>query len=284
MSTLSTLRVGGPVAGVCYPASTADLSRLLKALSRLTIPWQVVGRGSNILAADSGLAGVVILLGSELGRIRLLAGEGLIHVEAGRSLAGLLDWCAERGLGGLEFAAGIPGTVGGALKMNAGAWGHEMSEVVEAAELMSREGGISRHEFQPGEFGYRSWPGLGENIISAAVFRLRPASPEKIKARCRELIRQRREKQPKNMRSAGSFFKNPPDEAAGRLIEEAGLKGLRVGGAMVSTKHANFLVNEQGATARDFVRLMRLVQEKVKETSGIDLEPEVRLMGRFDDP
>lgn len=283
MSTLSTLKVGGPVAGVCYPASTADLSSLLKALSLLTIPWQVVGRGSNILVADRGLAGVVILLGSELGRIQPLAGDGLIHVEAGRSLAGLIDWCAERGLSGLEFAAGIPGTVGGALKMNAGAWGHEMSEVVEAAELMSREGGISRHEFQPGELSYRSWPGLGENIITAVVFRLRSASPEKIKARCRELSRRRREKQP-NMASAGSFFKNPHSEAAGRLIEAAGLKGLKSGGAMVSMKHANFLVNNQGATARDFLRLMRLVQEKVKAASGIDLEPEVRLMGRFDDP
>ncbi len=283
MSTLSTLKVGGPVAGVCYPVSTVDLSSLLKALSCLTIPWQVVGRGSNILVADSGLAGVVILLGAELGRIQPLAGEGLIHVETGRSLAGLIDWCAERGLSGLEFAAGIPGTVGGALKMNAGAWGHEMSEVVEAAELMSREGGISRHEFQPGELSYRSWPGLGKNIITAVIFRLRSASPEKIKARCRELSRRRREKQP-NMASAGSFFKNPHSEAAGRLIEAAGLKGLKSGGAMVSTKHANFLVNNQGATAQDFRRLMRLVQEKVKAASGIDLEPEVRLMGRFDDP
>ncbi len=283
MSTLSTLKVGGSAAGVCYPASTADLSRLLKVLSRLAIPWQVVGRGSNILVADSGLAGVVILLGVELGRIQPLAGEGLLHVEAGRSLAGLLDWCMERGLSGLEFAAGIPGTVGGALRMNAGAWGHEMSEVVEAAELMSREGATLRHDFRFGELGYRSWPGLGKNIITAVIFRLRPASQEKIKARCRELSRRRREKQP-NMASAGSFFKNPPDEAAGRLIEAAGLKGLQVGGAMVSKKHANFLVNKQGATALDFVRLMRLVQEKVKEASGIDLEPEVRLMGRFDDP
>lgn len=283
MATLSTLGVGGPAAGVCYPASTADLSRLLKALSRLTIPWWVVGRGSNILVADSGLAGVVILLGSELGRIQPLAGEGLLRVEAGRSLAGLIDWCTERGLSGLEFAAGIPGTVGGALKMNAGAWGHEMSEVVEAAELMNREGEIFRHDFRPGELSYRSWPGLGKNIISAVIFRLRPANSEGIKARCRELNRLRRAKQPKAA-SAGSFFKNPPDEAAGRIIEAAGLKGLRVGGAMVSMKHANFLVNNQGATARDFVRLMRLVQERVKAASGIDLEPEVRLMGRFDDP
>jgi UDP-N-acetylmuramate dehydrogenase len=283
MSTLSTLGVGGPVAGVCYPVSAADLSCLLKALSRLTIPWQVVGRGSNILVADSGLAGVVILLGSELGRIQQLDGAGLLRVEAGRSLAGLLDWCVERGLGGLEFAVGIPGTVGGALKMNAGAWGHEMAEVVEAAELMGREGETLRHEFQSGELSYRSWPGLGENIITAVIFRLRLANPEGIKARCRELSRLRGAKQPKTA-SAGSFFKNPPGEAAGRLIEAAGLKGLQAGGAMVSMKHANFLVNSQGATARDFWRLMRLVQEKVKAASGIDLEPEVRLMGRFDDP
>lgn len=283
MSTLSSLKVGGPAAGVCYPASTADLSSLLKVLSRLAISWQVVGRGSNILVADSGLAGVVILLGPELGRIQPLAGEGLLHVEAGRSLAGLLDWCVDRGLSGLEFAAGIPGTVGGALKMNAGAWGHDMSEVVEAAELMNREGRISRHDFRPGELSYRSWPGLGENIITAVIFQLCLADSEEIKARCRELTQWRRAKQPKDA-SAGSFFKNPPDEAAGRLIEAAGLKGLRVGGAMVSEKHANFLVNKQGATARDFVRLMRLVQEKVKAASGIYLEPEVRLMGRFDDP
>jgi UDP-N-acetylmuramate dehydrogenase len=284
MAKLSTLRVGGPAEAVIYPESEGGLVGLIAALQENAVPWLVIGRGSNILASDAGVAGVVIVLGRDFGGIRELS-PGKIIVEAGCSLAKLTSWCAKRGLTGLEFAVGIPGSIGGAVKMNAGAWGMAISDVIEAVRLLNicRDGSEDESKVKvipltKSDFTYRAWRRSANGIITAAVFRLEKGLPEDILERGQELLQQRQAKQPKGVASAGSFFKNPPGKAAGRLIEKAGLKGVAIGGAMVSEVHANFLVNTGGAKAGDFVELMHLVQEKVLEKFAVKLEPEVKFM------
>lgn len=283
MSRLSTLRVGGPAEAVIYPGSQKELAALVAALNKAAVSWLVIGRGSNILAADQGLQGVVIVLGNDFGEIRPLAESGKVYVEAGCSLAKLTGWCAKHGLSGLEFAVGIPGSVGGAIKMNAGAWGSEIAEVIEEVGLMDRQGNFYNRSLNRSDFSYRAWHGVGDQVITSGVFNLQQGLPEaEILARGRELFRKRRIQQPQGAPSAGSFFKNPPGDAAGRLIEQAGLKGIMVGGAMVSEVHANFLVNSGKATAYDFFRLMRLIQEKVQSQFGVLLEPEVEFIGHWE--
>lgn len=281
MAEYSTIRVGGPAAALVEPASLAELLRLVRGLRQHGLPWLVVGGGSNILVADQGFAGVVVLLGRALATISgpVAAGDGqLVTVEAGCSLAKLVAWGAERGLSGLEFAAGIPGSVGGAVVMNAGAWGGEMAERIVAVTVIDRQGESADLAREAIPFGYRSW-GLGDHIVASATLAFTRGERQAIEATCRELARRRRETQPLGLPSAGSFFKNPPGLAAGRLIEQANLKGQRIGGAMVSEKHANFLVNVGGATARDFLDLMRLVQERGAQAYGVQLEPEGRIIG-----
>lgn len=282
LAPLTTLGVGGPAAVLARPGRVEEVAALLAALQKYGCPWRVIGRGSNLLVADRGYAGVVILLDRRLGAISPAGREGaeeLIRVEAGASLAALLAWSGQRGLAGLEFLVGIPGRVGGALLMNAGAWGEALGERVAALELIGPQGGrvLARRQLS---FAYRRMEGLGsEEVIVAATLALVPGDPLAIRERMRALWRQRRAKQPRRGGSAGSFFKNPPGDYAGRLIEQAGLKGLRVGGAMVAVEHANFLLNTGGAKAADLLRLMELVQEKVTAASGINLEPEVHLLG-----
>jgi UDP-N-acetylmuramate dehydrogenase len=282
LARYTSLRVGGPAAALLEPGTVAELAVLLRGLRRQGLPWRVIGRGSNILVADAGLAEVVIVIGPALATIGHAGREGeerLVQAEAGCSLPKLVGWCAAAGLSGLEFAVGIPGSVGGAVVMNAGAWGREMSAVLQALVVVDETGEVRTLPAVTQSFGYRRWehgPGV---IVAAAIFKLQAGSPEAIGERCRGHLQARREKQPLELPSAGSFFKNPPGEAAGRLIEATGLKGLQVGGALVAERHANFLVNGGGATARDFYELMSLVQERVEQRTGIRLEPEVHLLG-----
>lgn len=281
MARFSTIRAGGPAAAVVQPAGMDELLRLIQGLRGHGLPWQVVGGGSNILVADEGFAGVIVLLGRAFAAIAGPVADRdrrLVTVEAGCPLARLVNWCVARELRGLEFAAGIPGSIGGAVVMNAGAWGGELAERVVAVTVVDERGEsavLTRAEIP---FGYRSW-GLSGPVVATVTLGLVPGRREELEAACHELARRRRETQPLATPSAGSFFKNPPGQAAGRLIEQAGLKGLRVGGAMVSPKHANFLVNVDRATARDFLALMRVVQEKVMAMHGVWLEPEVRIIG-----
>jgi len=274
MAELSTLRVGGPAEAVVYPESEMELAGITSALNKIAVPWRVIGRGSNILASDAGVAGVIIVLDRNFGSIRRLA-QRRVMAEAGCSLTKLTSWCAKHGLSGLEFAVGIPGSVGGAVKMNAGAWGRMIADVIDSARLINRQGECYECPLTKKNFSYRSWRQPPGEIITAAVFRLEEKLPEEILAEGRELLRQRQESQPKAVASAGSFFKNPPGEAAGRLIEQAGLKGLTCGGAMVSEVHANFMVNTGHAKAQDFFDLMRLVQDRVRGKFAVVLEPEV---------
>lgn len=282
MAGRCTLRAGGPALALVAPAGRQELVDLLVVLQEIGAPWRVVGRGSNILVPDSGYAGVVIVLGGKLSALTRLpgrAGEGVrVRAEAGCGLMRLVSWCADQGLSGLEFAAGIPGSVGGAVVMNAGAWGSEIADCLVSLTLLAPSGELlTRMRAELAVF-YRCIDTRGM-IVVEAEFLLKEEEPRTIARRGRELLARRRARQPRGVASAGSFFKNPVGmPAAGRLIEEAGLKGTRIGGAEVSQVHANFLVNTGGATARDFFDLMLLVQEAVQKRFGVWLEPEVHIL------
>lgn len=284
MSRFSTFRVGGPAEALLFAEDPENLKRLILWLQENEIPWRVIGRGSNILVADQGLPGVVVILGrgfSFIEQVKAADGPGdiLIRAGAGCSLARLIQYCTTIGLRGLEFAIGIPGSVGGGIAMNAGAWGGDMAGVVRSVELLDFDG--SCHDLQQREldFTYRHCGRCRRSVVLAATFGLERGKPEEITAACQEYLRQRRERQPLGAASAGSIFKNPPGQAAGRLIEEAGLKGHRVGGAEVSTRHANFIINTGTATAHDIIDLIRLVQSRVFSRSNVMLQPEVKILG-----
>jgi UDP-N-acetylmuramate dehydrogenase len=278
----SSLRIGGPALALVRPGSVEAVRRLVMGCEAGGLPWLVIGGGTNLLVADAGFPGLVLVLGREFGAIRECGidqeGRCLVEVEAGCSLARLLGWSQRRGLGGLEFTIGIPGSVGGAVVMNAGAWGGEIKDVLAGIQVLLPGGVVERWEREILAFSYRRWSGPVGALVLSATFALTPAEPAGIKAVCRGHLQRRRGKQPRGVASAGSFFKNPPGDYAGRLIEAAGLKGKAVGGARVSEVHANFLVNTGGATAAEMLALMRLVQEKVMARSGIWLEPEVRII------
>ena len=221
------------------------------------------------------------MLGRGLAEIKTIGKEGdhvLVRAGAGCRLAGLLKYCTDRAFSGLEFVVGIPGSIGGAIVMNAGCWGKEIGDVLSSVTMLDPAGELIHTERDKLGFSYRQWSGGKESVIVAAVFALMQNDKQKIKATCREYLQQRKEKQPQHMASAGSFFKNPPGLTAGGLIENAGLKGHRVGGAMVSPEHANFIVNTGTATAGDILALMRKVQSAVFDRSGIMLEPEVQIL------
>ena len=282
MARWCTLQVGGPARAIATPASRAELQSLLGVLAGLGVCWRVMGRGSNLLVSDAGYEGVIVMLGRKFAAIEERggekAGEARVQVEAGCSLMKLVNWCSAQGLQGLEFAAGIPGSVGGAVVMNAGAWGKEMSGVLSSVTFLRGSGEFVEREKGGLAFSYRHLETEGM-VVAAAEFLLQAGDRQEIEQRCSRLLRDRKEKQPQGLANAGSFFKNPVGlPAAGRLIEDAGLKGFRVGGAQVSEVHANFLVNTGQATAQDFLDLMQLVQEKVAERFGVRLEPEIHIL------
>lgn len=283
MARYSTLKVGGPADALIQPNGKEALARLVGRLTEEQIPWLVIGRGSNIVVADAGVDGVVILLGRDFAAIKELPGQEVptIVVEAGCSLARLLHWCCEHSLSGMEFVTGIPGSVGGAIMMNAGAWGCEIGHVLRTVELLDDSGHIEERHLTPDDFCYRGWQRPHGKVVVAGRFTLRHDERSAIAGRCHRYAKQRAAKQPKGVASAGSFFKNPPGDAAGRLIEQAGLKGLSAGDAEVSSVHANFLVNRGKASARDLLALMQLVQKQVEYTFGVKLQPEVKFVGRW---
>ncbi len=276
LSLHTTWRVGGEADLFVVPADRADLGAALALLAGEGAPWMVIGAGSNLLVRDGGIEGAVI----HLGKLRRLdVGPGAeVTAEGGLPLMALIRACAERGLAGLEGLAGIPGTVGGGLWMNAGACGQEMADVVSEATLAGPAG----EEIWPAArlgFGYRR-SAIGERVVVEAKLRLTPADPARLQEEIRAKLLRRREAQGVGLPNAGSVFKNPPGEQAWRLIDQAGLRGASVGGARVSEKHANFIVNAGGATAEDILSLMEEVRRKVEAKTGVVLEPEVRIVGR----
>ena len=277
MSRYTTLRVGGPADCLAEPDNSDRLRELLKLAGRFRVPVTVIGNGSNLLVLDGGIRGLVIRFGRAFSACGV-TGE-TIAAQSGILLPDLAQQAANAGLAGLEFASGIPGTLGGAVVMNAGAYGGEIAQMIESAEVLS-DGRIVTLDREALELSYRHsrMQRTGELVLSAR-FRLTRDDPAAIKARMAELKNRRQEKQPLNLPSAGSFFKRPAGAYAAQLIDEAGLKGCRVGGAMVSEKHAGFLVNAREAAASDFLALMRHVQDTVYKNSGFRLEPEVRIIG-----
>ena len=278
LARLTSLRVGGPAAAVATPADRAELAALLRLCARFRLDHQLLGGGFNVLALDSGLPGVVI----QLSRFRQLAERpGALRVEAGVSHSQLTRWCIERGLGGLEFGAGIPGTVGGWLAMNAGIPKQEVKDAVLSLEVMSPTGRHRRH--LPKErlhFRYRALHGLAVgSVVISALLRVTPEPREAVRGRVDALLARRSGTQPLNVPSCGSVFMNPPGDHAGRLIEAAGLKGHRIGGAEISPVHANFIANTGGATAKDVLALIREAQRRVLQDSGYRLRREVRIVG-----
>ena len=273
-----SFRVGGPARRMAFPGTGEQLVILLQLAEDCGARPLVLGKGSNILPPDGGMDRLVI----ETSRLAALeAGEdGAILAEAGVPLARLAEFAAQRGLAGLAFAHGIPGTVGGALCMNAGAYGGEMAQVIDSVTVLFPDEGIKTLSCADMAFGYRhsllmEYPGA---VVLHAEFALEKDDSAAIRSRMDDLMSRRRASQPLEYPSAGSTFKRPEGHFAGRLIEEAGCKGLTVGGAQVSEKHAGFVINVGGATCADVLALMAEVQRRVKERSGVTLEPEVRVV------
>jgi UDP-N-acetylmuramate dehydrogenase len=276
MARHTSWRVGGPADRYYTPSSIDDLRQFLASLpADEPIFW--VGLGSNLLVRDGGVRGTVICTHGVLAGLERLA-DGSVRAEAGVPCAKLARQCVRWGLGSAEFFAGIPGTVGGALAMNAGAFGGETWSHVLFVETVDRQGVLHRRDKDAYDISYRSVRGPGEEWFLAATFRFREdakASTADIKA----LLALRKASQPIGLPSCGSVFRNPPGDHAARLIESAGLKGRRIGGAEVSEKHANFIINAGGASALDIERLIDFVRDTVEQVHGIRLQPEVRVIG-----
>lgn len=281
MSRHTSFRIGGPAAMFVRADNEKELSSLIKIVNEEGAEYMLVGNGSNLLVSDEGYPGIAVKLGGDFESINVdEKDETLVHVGAARLMSSTSAFLTERGLSGFEFASGIPGSIGGAVFMNAGAYGGEIKDLAESVRLMSSDGSAVR-DVDAGEmgFGYRtSNIQRSGDIVLSVSFRLRNDEPAGIAARVSELAAKRNSKQPVNFPSAGSTFKRPIGGYAAALIEEAGLKGYRVGGAAVSEKHSGFVINEGGASAEDVLAVMRHVRESVFEKSGIMLEPEVRLI------
>ena len=273
----TTLRVGGRADVYVEPASEADLAAVVKLCGVRGVPFFVIGRGSNLLVRDGGFRGVVICL-SHADFSKIEFDDERLRCGAGAKLKNVAVEGRRHGLSGLEFLEGIPGSVGGALRMNAGAMGGATFDVVESVRLMDLDGNV--REFEPGEMSvaYRGCATLKNHIALGAVFRGRRDSPESIAQRMSAFSQKRWASQPAAP-SAGCAFKNPPSILAGKLIDELGLKGARVGGAVVSREHGNFIVNDGNATARDVLELIALLQAKAKSERGIELQTEVEIIG-----
>ena len=279
MARHTTYHIGGPAALIVECATVADLAMTTSVLSEEDVAWTVLGKGSNILVSDAGYDGAIITLGRDFKR-HALDGDHL-RTGAGVILAAVVQDAFKMGLSGLEFGVGIPGTVGGALAMNAGARDEWIGSIVESVTLNVPGEGLVRMRGSEVSGSYRrtDLPTLG--IIVECVLRVTESDEVDIRRSMEASLRRRKRSQPLGLPSAGSVFINPEGDSAGRLIEAAGLKGTRIGGAQVSDVHANFIVNTGGATATDVVALIRLVREAVKDSNGIELRPEIRFLGTF---
>lgn len=283
LSKYTKFKIGGPARRLITIYNYEPLSGIVRGLSRLGLPYLVLGKGSNLLIGDKGYPGVAIMLEGVFNSAasnRVEKGGRIISSGAGVSIAAACVLAQNEGLTGLEFAWGIPGSVGGAVYMNAGAYGGEMKDVVKRVWYMDTEGRLLDCTGEELGFGYRKSAFMdGGKIITSAEFKLAHGDKDEIKARMDELKARRLEKQPYDMPSAGSTFKRPKTGYAAALIEQCGLKGRRVGGAQVSEKHTGFIVNAGGATCKDVLELMDIVRETVLKETGVELEPEVRVIG-----
>ena len=276
----TTMRVGGPADYMVFPATEQEIENVINRSREAGLPVFVMGNGSNLLFSDDGFRGVILRIGKEFSSVR--CEDGAIEAQAGALLAALSRAAADHSLSGLEFASGIPGSVGGAVCMNAGAYGGEIRQVLESARVYA-DGRIETWSNEALHLSYRHSAVMERDcVVLSARFALSPGSQDKILATMNDLNARRRAKQPLQYPSCGSFFKRPEGHFAGALIEQAGLKGFSVGDAQVSELHAGFIINRGAATAGDIYALMRAVQKRVFDQSGVLLEPEVKLIGQFE--
>ena len=279
LSAYTTFRIGGQAELMLFPENTEMLSQVLSCCADLGTEPFLLGNGSNLLIDDNGLSGVTVCTARMTG-CRMVS-ETDIECDAGVPLVKLCKFALEHALTGLEFAYGIPGSVGGAVYMNAGAYGGEMRDVVSACRAIDKAGNILTFDADRLGFGYRTSVFQANGCaVASAVFHLQKGDQAQIRAQMDEILNRRKEKQPLNFPSAGSVFKRPEGHFAGTLIEQCGLKGYGIGGAQVSEKHAGFIVNRGGASAKDVMQLIRYVQCMVKAQTGVELEPEIRCISR----
>lgn len=275
-----SFKIGGPCRFLLLPENISQLKKLLKTISSTDEKYLLIGRGTDLLFMDEGYDGLVIKLAGQFQKVEIEEDKGLIYAGAGISMRELAEAAGEASLTGLEFAHGIPGSVGGGTFMNAGAYDGESKELIKKVFTVTADGNQEKvYEMQECAFAYRHsiFQENGE-IITKVIYELERGEREAIFSKMEELMAKRRSKQPLDLPSAGSFFKRPSGYYAGKLIQDSGLQGLRIGGARISTLHAGFIVNEGNASSEDIIHLMHLVQFRVKEKYGVSLEPEVRII------
>jgi UDP-N-acetylmuramate dehydrogenase len=274
----TSLKTGGLADVLVFPADRTDLLLIFKKIREEKVPFFILGAGSNLIIRDGGIRGIVIKL-SHFNSIEKRSPE-IVFAESGVLLSRLIKFALEESLTGFEFLCSIPGSVGGALKMNAGIPGQEISGLVESIEMVTMKGEIIKVGQKEAHFGYRS-SRIPHGIVLGGSFRLKPSSKHEIQEKLALFLKSRRETQPLSYPNVGSIFKNPPGKYAGKLIEEVGLKGLQVGGAQISDKHANFIINKGSATSNDILCLIRIAGKKVQEEKGVILELEARIVGSY---
>ena len=281
LAPYTSYKIGGPAAVWVAPGTEAGIGKILAFLQAYDIPLFVLGLGSNLLVSDKGWPGVALYLGANISGWHF---EGTAaRVQAGTRLMDLIRHAVDRGLGGMELMAGIPGSVGGALRMNAGAFGQEIAQTTVKVSGFRLDGTSFTAERKDIDFGYRQVPNLEGVVLTSGKFRFKQTDAAVLGQRMNDILALRAKKQPLDFPSCGSVFKRPPGYYAGALIEEAGLKGERVGGAMISPKHAGFILNTDNARASDVLRLIRKIEKKVWQRFGVKLEREVKLIGAFDE-
>ena len=280
MKNHTTFRVGGPAEFFVMPRTAEEVKKVIDLCRRESFPYYIIGNGSNLMVSDQGYRGVVLQIYKEMSYIEVE--ENVVVAQAGALLSAIANKALENGLTGFEFAAGIPGTLGGACVMNAGAYGGEMKDVLEEVTVLTEEGEVLTIPKENLELGYRTSiiARKGYTVLEARI-QLRGGEKEAIKSLMEELKDKRVSKQPLEYPSAGSTFKRPEGYFAGKLIQDAGLRGFSVGGAQVSEKHCGFVINRENATAADVAELMRQVSARVEEEFGVKLEPEVKRLGEF---
>jgi UDP-N-acetylmuramate dehydrogenase len=277
MRQFTSIKVGGPADSLLFPKDVEELGKIFRCARRKRIPIMILGKGTNLVVKDKGFRGWMVCLTQGLKKIRQ---EGdVVEADSGLPLQRLVQFTIQRGLTGLEPFFGIPGTVGGGLAMNAGAWGVELKDVLLSMTLMKENGEVMERSRQRLKFSYRTLDLPASWVILKGRFQLRKGKKEEILEKVMSYSEMRKRTQPLDTPSAGSIFKNPKEGPAGKWIEEAGLKGFRMGQAMISDRHANFIVNLGKATAEEIIHLMEMVERKIYEEKGISLEREVRVVG-----
>jgi UDP-N-acetylmuramate dehydrogenase len=276
MSKHSSFKTGGKADIFIAPSSKEEIIECVRLIQSYDVPLTMVGNGTNLLVRDKGIRGVIMSLYDNYNQVKIEGNK--VYAQSGALLSAMSNYACRASLKGMEFASGIPGTIGGAVKINAGAYGREIKDVFHSATILKKDGTVINADIEYMQFGYRK-SAINDEIIIDVTLELASGDETKIRNEMVNLAKKRKEKQPLTMPSAGSTFKRPAGDYAGRLIESSGLKGYEVGGARVSTKHAGFIVNTGSATSADIEKLIKVVQDTVYNDSGIKLETEVQIMG-----